>query len=213
MKTEDLIRAVAADNESLKWPIGRTITLALGIGTFVAAVAFLVLFGLRSDFSWVLVNSPRFDFKLLFTMTVAACAFALTLRLARPGQQGRFMWWAFAFPFGALAIAAAMELYALPQEHWLIYAQGQNWLVCMMLIPLLSLAPFAAILYALRQGAPDHPARAGAAGGILSAAIGATLYATHCADDSPLFVIIWYPIGMALVTIAGLYIGRRWLRW
>ena len=64
---------------------------------------------------------------------------------------------------------------------------GHNSLFCVTVIPLLSLAPFAAVLYALRSGAPANPTVAGAVGGLLSAGIAATLYASHCTDDSPLF--------------------------
>jgi hypothetical protein len=58
-----------------------------------------------------------------------------------------------------------------------------------------------------------HPAIAGAIGGILSAGIGATLYASHCPDDSPLFVAAWYPVSFVLMTILGAVIGSRYLRW
>ena len=47
-------------------------------------------------------------------------------------------------------------------------------------IPFLGLAPLVAILIALRNGAPEHPARAGAAAGLFAGAIGAALYAMHC---------------------------------
>ena len=63
---------------------------------------------------------------------------------------------------------------------------------------MLSLAPLAAVLYALRQGAPSNLTLAGAIGGLLSAGVGATLYASHCADDSPLFVATWYPFANRL---------------
>jgi hypothetical protein len=71
----------------------------------------------------------------------------------------------------------------------------------------------AAVLYALRRGAPTHPAIAGAVGGLLSAGIAATLYASHCPDDSPLFLAAWYTIGIVLMTGIGALIGSRLLRW
>ena len=213
MKTDELIRAVVADNASMKRPLGQTIALALGVGVLAGAAVFSGVLGPRPDFKWVLANSPRFDFKLFFTLAVAACAFLLTRRLARPDGSSGSAVWTFAIPLGALAIAVAMELMVLPSDHWLDYARGSNWLICMTMIPILSLAPFVAIFYALRQGAPSNPARTGAVGGILAAAVGATLYATHCSDDSPLFVSIWYIIAMAFVALAGAFLGPRLLRW
>lgn len=212
MKTDELIRAVVADNASLKRPLGQTIALALGAGVLAGAAVFSGVLGPRPDIKWALANSPRFDFKLFFTLAVAACAFLLIRRLARPDGSGSVLG-TFAIPLGALAIAVVMELMALPADHWLDYARGSNWLICMTMIPILSLAPFIAIFYALHQGAPSNPARTGATGGILAAAVGATLYATHCTDDSPLFVGIWYLIAMGFVALAGAFMGRLLLRW
>ena len=62
----------------------------------------------------------------------------------------------------------------------------------MMAIPLLSLPLLAGALIGLRHGAPARPAVAGAIAGMLSAGLAATLYASHCTDDSPLFVATWY---------------------
>jgi len=59
-----------------------------------------------------------------------------------------------------------------------------------------------------RQGAPEHPALAGAAAGLLAGAIGAALYATHCPDDSPLFVAVWYTLAITFITALALLQGR-----
>jgi hypothetical protein len=48
--------------------------------------------------------------------------------------------------------------------------------------------------------------------GLLSAGLAATLYASHCTDDSPLFVATWYTLGAALVTAIGALVGSRVLR-
>jgi hypothetical protein len=85
--------------------------------------------------------------------------------------------------------------------------------VCLASIPLLSMAPLAAMLVALRAGAPRSAGLAGAVTGLIAGGIGATLYATNCTDDSPLFVALWYPIAIALVALAGAVIGGRLLRW
>jgi hypothetical protein len=49
--------------------------------------------------------------------------------------------------------------------------------------------------------------------GLLSAGLGATLYASHCTDDSPLFVATWYPLAIAMVTAVGAIAGRKMLRY
>ena len=54
---------------------------------------------------------------------------------------------------------------------------------------------------------------AGAVAGLLAGALAATLYATHCVDDSPLFVALWYTPAIVLIVVLGAIIGRRLLRW
>jgi hypothetical protein len=70
-----------------------------------------------------------------------------------------------------------------------------------------------ALLFALRAGAPRSAASAGAAAGLLAGGLAAALYATHCPDDSPLFVALWYIPAIALVASVGAACGSRLLRW
>jgi hypothetical protein len=90
---------------------------------------------------------------------------------------------------------------------------GVNGVMCVASILFLSLLPLTATIYALRQGAPMSPALAGAAAGLLAGALGATVFAMHCTNDSPLFVAIWYALAIGLMSIFGLLVGKRALRW
>jgi hypothetical protein len=65
----------------------------------------------------------------------------------------------------------------------------------------------------VRQVAEQFGMCEGAVAGLLTGALAATLYATHCPDDSPLFVALWYVPGMALVTLAGAAAGNGMRRW
>ncbi|MGE3917527.1 MAG: NrsF family protein, partial [Hyphomicrobiaceae bacterium] len=88
-----------------------------------------------------------------------------------------------------------------------------NALVCLSVMPALSLPPLALALIAMRSAAPSSPAAAGAAVGRLAAAVAASLYALHCFDDSPLFVAVWYPLATLPVILLGSFAGQRLLRW
>lgn len=213
MNTDELIRALVADSAVKEPPIARTLAKALLAGVAGAAVVFALILPIRPDFAYSIVHSPRFQFKFVLTITLALAAFALTRRFLRPEGQAGALAWLLGLPALMLAGAAALEMYLLPANHWAVYARGQNSLPCLLMIPLISIAPLAAILYALRQGAPSRPGLAGAAAGLLASGIAATLYASHCVDDSPLFIAIWYTIGIAIVTGAGAFLGRRLLKW
>lgn len=213
MKTDDLINALAADARSVEAPIGRTVTIAAAAGAAVAAALFLSTLGMRHDFAEVASSSGRFLMKFVVTLGAAIPAFLLVRALSRPDfSAGRHAWWLALAPLLLLA-AVLYELMMVPSGEWHARMMGHNSLACMTIIPLLSLAPFAAILYALRSGATAEPALAGAIGGILSAGIAATLYASHCTDDSPLFVALWYPFGFIVMAGLGALIGARVLRW
>ena len=86
---------------------------------------------------------------------------------------------------------------------------GTNSRVCLMAIPTMALPLLAGALIGLRHGAPSRPAVAGAFAGLLSAGLAATLYASHCTDDSPLFVATWYTIAAAVMAAVGAFAGRK----
>jgi hypothetical protein len=213
MKTDDLIKALAADAKSVEPPIARTLAVAVGVGALLSLVLFLAMLGPRSDLAQVASSSVRFVFKFVVTLSLAISAFLLVRGLSRPDfKPDKRLWWLALGP-ALLVLGIGLEMMSVPSDTWHARMIGHNAFYCMVLIPLLSLAPFAAVLYALKAGAPTHPALAGAVGGILSAGIAATLYASHCTDDSPMFVAMWYPVGFVLMTVLGALIGSRFLRW
>lgn len=213
MKTDDLIKALAADVGSVEPPIARTLAGAVAIGALLALGLFLWQLGLRQDFSEVASSSGRFLFKFVLTLSVAVPAFLIIRGLARPDfAAGNKLRWLALAPV-LLAGGILFELASVPSGDWHARLVGHNSIACLTIIPLLSLAPFAAVLYALKSGAPANPTIAGAVGGLLSAGIAATLYASHCTDDSPLFVGAWYSIGFILMAVLGAFIGSRLLRW
>ena len=85
-------------------------------------------------------------------------------------------------------------------------------MVCLTAIPMLSLPLLIAALIGLRHGAATRPMLTGAVAGLIAGGIAATFYASHCIDDSPLFVATWYSIALALVALVGAVAGRWVLR-
>jgi len=76
---------------------------------------------------------------------------------------------------------------------------GDNWLECLLSIPLIAIVPFAAIIWAVRQAAPTDLVRTGALAGLVAGGVSATAYAFHCTDDSLPFVALWYGGNRCLV--------------
>jgi hypothetical protein len=213
MRTDQLVRALAADNQSRTMPPTRALCCALVPATMVAIGLFLATLGLRPQVLALLAEEPRFAFKIAVAGLLAVAACVLASRLARPAGDARRAALLVAGVPILLAAADLAELVTVPAAEWGSRLVGSNALVCLRSIPLLAAAPLLAALLALRHGAPDNPTLAGASAGLLAGGIGAALYASHCIDDSPFFVSVWYTLAIAIVVAIGAWCGSRCLRW
>ena len=167
---------------------------------------------MRPDISQA-IHSPRFLFKFVVTGTLAAGATGAVLSLARPGAAIRRWYWVLTAVPLLLAGAAAIELIVMPRDMWMRLLVGKNSLCCLSLVPLLAIGPLACLLIVLRQGASENPGVAGGLAGMAASGIAATFYAANCTDDSPLFVITWYPLAILAISTAGYVLGVKLLRW
>lgn len=211
MKTEQLVRALVADRSARRRPISAVLVLALGLGGAVSLVLFVVDLGVRADIEAALATW-RFDLKIGMVLLALVLAFGLCRESARPDASASPAWRL--LPLASLAfVAVAGELLTVPRATWGSRLIGTNSLVCLSAIPVLSIGPLAAVLAILRQAAPASPAVAGAAAGLLATGFGATLYAFHCFDDSPLFVVTWYSLASIPIVLLGALVGHRLLRW
>ena len=212
MKTENLIAALVADGPSIETPIARKVALALVCGFALSAALFFWQLGWRPDIGEARGTLP-FLFKFVVTAALLIPAALLTAHLARPDATPGLWGWALLIAPLLLVAGVSAELVASPINVWTAKLIGTNAVACVTLIVLLSTLPFAALFFALSQGAPAEPGLAGAVAGIAAGALAATLYAMHCTDDSPLFVATWYTIGIGIMTLAGSVLGKRLLRW
>jgi hypothetical protein len=211
METDQLIRTLAADNAHRARPVGLVLTLALLAAAPVSLVMFFASLGVRPD-AMTAMHNPFFDLKFAVTLALASSAIAIGLHLSRPEASLRGFAWLLLIPAALLAAGISGEMMMPQRLPMMTRLVGSNSRVCMTAIPLLSLPLLAAVLIGLRHGAPARPAVAGAVAGLVSAGLAATLYASHCTDDSPLFVATWYTIATALVAAIGALAGSRVLR-
>jgi hypothetical protein len=212
MKTDDLIAALSADAPAQQTAPRRAFAVAIIAGALIAGATFLLTLGPRPDFMSA-IHTLRFDFKFVVTLALAATAVLVARDMARPEvRRSRWRPLLLLAPV-LLVLAVAAEMMALPSDLWMPRLIGHNMRFCTTMIPVFSIGPLALMLWALRRGAPQHPMRAGAIAGLVAGGIGATFYAAHCFDDSPLFVATWYTLAIAFVSVAGALLGRKLLRW
>ncbi|WP_024517419.1 DUF1109 domain-containing protein [Bradyrhizobium sp. Tv2a-2] len=211
MDTDQLIRTLAADNSYRPRPVGFVLALMLLAAAPVSLLMFFSMLGVRPDVMTAMHN-PLFDLKFAVTLALAAAGIAASLHLSRPEVPLAGFGWLFVIPAGLLAAGIAGEAMMPQRLPMMTRLVGSNSRVCMTAIPLMSLPLLAASILGLRHGAPTRPALAGAVAGLMSAGLAATFYASHCTDDSPLFVTTWYTLATALVTTIGALAGSRFLR-
>ena len=184
--------------------------LALLAAAPFSLLMFFTELGVRPDLI-VAMRNPFFDLKFAVTLALAIAAIAVSLHLSRPEASLRGFGWLLLAPVGILAAGIGGEMMMPQRLPMMTRLLGQYSWICMKAIPALSLPILAGALIGLRHGAPSRPAVAGAIAGLLSAGLAATLYASHCTDDSPLFVAAWYTMATALVTAIGALAGAKLL--
>jgi hypothetical protein len=211
VKTEELIRVLAADGVRPVVPVTRKLWRALALGVLASIALFLLLLHPRADIPRA-IFTVRFDFKLVFALSVAVAAALFLRENARPFVPERWRWPLIVGPI-LLVAGVIVELATQPVTAWETRLVGHNAVHCLSLIPVLSLPLAICLFTALRHAAPMKPALAGATAGLVASGVGSMLYALTCPDDSPLFVATWYSIAILLVTSVAAGVGRRLLRW
>lgn len=211
MKTDDLVAALSADMVEYA-PPQRALRVALAAGTLVSLLLLFLTLKPRGDLEAAL-HSMRFLFKFVVTLALAVPAVLLARRFMTPlgaiAGWARLLWLA---PL-LLLLAVGVELWSVPESAWWSRLVGSNSRWCLAFVPIFSTPVLAGLLVALKRGAPTRPRLAGFFAGLAAGGIGAAIYAVHCTDDSPLFVAVWYSLGIAIVTAIGVAVSGRVLRW
>ncbi|MDP2358948.1 MAG: DUF1109 domain-containing protein [Beijerinckiaceae bacterium] len=211
MKTDDLIRALAEDAPSDTGPARNRALLLLAASSIIVAIVFVLLFNLRADLAgsgaWPTLR------KLAVTLLLLGAGARGATLLMQPDARLRdaLIW--LAAPIAAILTLIGVDVALNGNANLGARAMGATALQCLASVSLLSLAPLAAFLYGLREGATTRPDIAGALAGVAAGGIAASLYALHCTDDGPLFVGVWYGLAIMLVGAAGWFAGRRILQW
>ena len=214
MKTDDLVTLLSMNPVPVdRRLVGRTLCIALAAGSIVSLGIALAGLGGRPD----LMTGRALIFlfvKLFFAVGIVSLALVYLTKLARPGGERKTpSFFLIALPFLVIAVLAAISLGFAPSSHWDKMIVGDQWLECLLSIPIIAIVPFAATIWAVRRAAPTNLARTGAFAGLIAGGVSAMAYALHCTDDSLPFVAVWYGGTILLCTLAGAALGPRLLRW
>jgi hypothetical protein len=211
MKTETLIAALAADSRTER-PLPAVLWPLLALVLFMMVLIVWASLGLRSDLLQSLTQ-PVSVMRFALTAALGVLGVRLALVLSRPEGRGIARLWPVAIPMAAALALFAWAYVSTPAEGRQMALVGKTMTTCLVMIPLLSVLPVAAILATLRNGATTSPALAGFAAGLGGSGLAAMAYAMHCIEDNPLFYVTWYGLAIGGVTMLASLIGSRVLRW
>ncbi len=212
MQTEQMIAALVADSETRTQSLGRQIATAIVPVVVLTTAGFYLVFGLRDDLSDAF-SQTRFVFKLAFMTVLSIMVWRALINAARPTPLPRSDWVVLIAALLVLVVALGLELYATPPVDWTARLYGANAVFCVIAIPTIGLPILALALFALRGAAPRKGTLAGCMAGLFAGVMAGAIYAVHCPDDSPLFMVAWY--GLSITGLAGLgaLVGHHLLRW
>jgi hypothetical protein len=208
MRTDQLIDLLASNLKPVdRRLLSQRFHIALVIGSAATFGETCLFIDARQAFD---DDLGSFFAQLFFASFVVATTKVFLLRAAHPGAEI----WGFpalaSFPIGAIVAFAAVGL-ALTSRFSI--SVDSSSLVCLVYIPLLAIAPFASVAWALRAGAPTQLARAGAAAGLLSGTLGASACALPCANNLYVAVALCHGLALEICTGVGAGLGLRVLRW
>jgi hypothetical protein len=213
MKTDELVALLSTNPEPVdRGLVVRTLLIALMAGSILALGITIFGLGVRPD----MMTSGALSFvvaKVSFAVGISSLAFVYLAKLARPGGERKPRSYLVAVPFLVIMALAAISLGLAPSSHWDKMIVGDEWLECLISIPVIAILPFAVSVWAVRKAAPTNLVRTGAFAGLVAGGVSAMAYALHCTDDSLPFVAVWYGGTIVLCTLAGAAMGPRLLRW
>ena len=211
MRTEDLIRTLAADAPAVK-PV-RVAPVLAGAALIAAGVWGLVMGGWLGLAPASSAGQHWFWMKAGYSFALALAGLLATAQLARPGGRVGAALWIVAIAIVAVAMMAMRETMHAPPGAMRTLWLGHTWSSCPAIILIAAAPTFIASFWWLRRAAPTRLTLAGAGAGLFAGAVGATTWALYCQETTAAFVLSWYSLGIALSAALGALIGPRLLRW
>jgi hypothetical protein len=186
--------------------------IALALGASTSFLMMLFTLGIQADLIEKLAL-PQFWIKFSFALAMLGIGLMITKISSQPGRAASKYRWLLILPIAGIWLIALQSIRSPNPSSLSQMVQGETWEVCSLLIAFLSAPIFIATFWAIREMAPTKPALTGFMAGLFSGGLAACIYCLHCPEYSPVFVSIWYLLGMMIPALAGAILGRKILIW
>jgi len=213
VKTEELIKMLSTNVLPARGrELGGAVLIAAGIGTAVALCFECSMFGTGLDgFGG---NHPGLQIGVIaLTLTLVAAGLRVLFVSARPGKRGPGALLLIVVAFLVMILTTAVGVMGEPHTGWSGMLSGEPLANCLICVPVIAVPTLVALFWALRSGAPVHPALSGAAAGLVAGALAVTALALHQPAASLLATAVLYGAPIALCALIGAVVGWRLLRW
>jgi hypothetical protein len=213
MKTSELIQKLASELTPVSTKKTRNdLLIGLSCGATVSLLAIILVFGFQPGLIRPSHGLPLVV-KVSYTLSLAAVASSMLVPMIRPGNPiPTRLGWLAAVALAFAGLALAQTAIASRTEDMALWF-GTSWRQCSLRIVCLSLPVFVGVCWAIRQQAPVHLRAVGALAGLVSGGVAATLYALACTENGAGFVLVWYTLGIGIITGIGALVAPRVLRW
>jgi hypothetical protein len=203
----DLIAQLVAEAHPVRrlWSPGRRLTVWLGIA--LISLGGILIMGPRHDLT-VRMREPLFLLELATLTLVGVLLASQALRHAVPGMGSERL----AGVVGGGALGFALLLREPVQMALTMNAFVTLGAPCAGTALGLAAGPWAALVIALRRGAPLSAARAGALAGGAAAVLAFLLLRLRCPVDELLHVVVWHALPVVAAGVACTALGSWWLR-
>ncbi len=213
MNTDTLIQLLAREPAQARgMPFGLRLAGSVLLATLISLSYVVFKMGVQPD---LLTKITGFAFwvKLGFAMSLLFVGLAITVKLARPGKARSNFVLAMAAPVVAIWTVALWTISQPSTSSLNEMIEGSSWQVCSMRIASLSVPLFIAVFWSLRHMAPTRPRFAGFTAGLFAGGLAACIYALFCGEYSPVFIGIWYLLGILAPAVLGAVLGKWLLKW
>jgi hypothetical protein len=207
---EHMVARLLADAEPVRRIWSPEARLALWLTLEIVAIAAAVIFGLRAAVA-VDLRQPRLLAEIALCMTAGGIAAAVAFRAAVPGRASAPLVAAFWAVLACTALLlASLDAGETPSDSSFVASGIQ----CVASILAFAALPWAALVVAIRRGAPVAAPVAGLYAGAAAFLFAAAAVRIACPIDARLHVLTWHVGTMAIGTALSAVAGARWLpRW
>lgn len=176
-------------------------------------VLYLAVRGMRPDMHEAMAL-PAFWWKAVSLAVLVAVAGGAALGSLDPAMSPRRgLRWVGVVVAAVIGLGWALDAASGGATALLARLNPGEGLRCVGAVVILSLPALAALGLLMRRGAPTDPRGTATAIGLTAAAWGGFVFVLNCPHDDPLYVAVWYAVGMGAVALAARFVLPQFTRW